>query len=311
MLISLLLVALGIALLFGGGEMLVDNAKKLAFAFGMSPMAVGLTVVAFATSAPELAAALTANLKGSPDLAVGNAVGSNIANVGLILGLTALFFTLPATTRFVRRELAFMVVVTVVAYPLMLTDLELSRVEGGLMFLILVVFIWLLLRDPDHQTVEVAGEDVSSPVWKSSLGVLIGIGLLVGGAQSLVTGASEIARGMGISERIIGLTMVAIGTSLPELAASLVAGRKGETDIILGNIVGSNIFNILCILGLTALVSPLEVAGAIMTLDYWLMLGLAVMLLAFLTLNRRITHVEGLTLLVAYLGYSVYLFMAG
>ena len=309
MLLSIFLVILGIVLLFGGGEVLVDNAKKLAFSFGMSPMAVGLTVVAFATSAPELAAALTANLKGSPDLAVGNAVGSNIANVGLILGTTALFFTLPATTRFISRELAFMLVVTLICYPLMLSGLTIGRVEGAAMFLVLVLFIWFLLRDPDHQTDEDEADD-GTPIWKSTLGVLIGVGLLVGGAQALVIGASEIARGFGISERIIGLTVIAIGTSLPELAASLVAGRKGETDIIMGNIIGSNIFNLLCILGLTALAAPLQVAEDVMRLDYWMMLGTSLLLLVFLGLTRRLTHIEGFILLTAYVGYSVYLFMA-
>ena len=311
MLLSIFLVVLGIVLLFGGGEVLVESAKKLAFAFGMSPMVVGLTVVAFATSAPELAAALTANLKGSPDLAVGNAVGSNIANIGLILGTTALFFTLPATTRFISRELAFMIVVTLVSYPLMLTDRRLERLEGGFMFLLLALFLWFLLRDPDHQqehAVE-AGDD-EAPIWKSVLGVAFGVALLVGGAQSLVIGASDIARGLGISERVIGLTVVAIGTSLPELAASLVAGRKGETDIIMGNIIGSNIFNLLCILGVTALVSPLQVAEAAVGIDYWMMLGIALLLLAFLGLTRRLTHVEGFALLAVYVGYSVYLFMA-
>lgn len=310
MLLSIFLVVLGIVLLFGGGEVLVESAKKLAFAFGMSPMAVGLTVVAFATSAPELAAALTANLKGSPDLAVGNAIGSNIANVGLILGTSALFFTLPATTRFISRELAFMIVVTLVTYPLMLTDLRLDRLEGGFMFLLLVLFIWFLLRDPDHQQDQEEEVESDTPVWKSVLGVAFGVALLVGGAQSLVIGASQIARDMGISERIIGLTVVAIGTSLPELAASLVAGRKGETDIIMGNIIGSNIFNLLCILGLTSLTSPLLVAEAAVGLDYWMMLGISLLLLLFLGLTRRLTHVEGFFLLLAYVGYSVYLFMA-
>ncbi len=309
MLISFLLVALGIVLLFYGGELLVNNAKKLAFHFGMSPMAIGLTVVAFATSAPELAAAIAANLKGSPDLAVGNAVGSNIANIGLILGITALFFALPATGRFLRREMAFMVFVTVLAYPLMLTSLSLERLEGLFLFAILAVFLWFLLRDPEHQLDFDDGIE-DAPVWKSALGVAFGVALLVGGAQALVIGASDVARSVGISERVIGLTLVAIGTSLPELAASLVAGRKGETDIIMGNIIGSNIFNLLCILGITSVVSPLRVAPEIMSLDYWVMLGLSVLLMIFLGLTGRLYRAEACLLLAAYIGYSVYLFMA-
>ena len=310
MLISFLLVALGIVLLFYGGELLVDNAKKLAFHFGMSPMAIGLTVVAFATSAPELAAAISANLKGSPDLAVGNAVGSNIANIGLILGITALFFALPATGRFLRREMAFMVVVTVLAYPLMLTSLSLERLEGLFLFAVLIAFLWFLLRDPEHQLDFSDDEIEDAPVWKSSLGVAIGVALLVGGAQALVIGASDVARAVGISERVIGLTLVAIGTSLPELAASLVAGRKGETDMIMGNIIGSNIFNLLCILGLTSVVAPLQVASEVMSLDYWVMLGLSVLLMIFLGLTGRLYRTEASLLLSIYIGYSVYLFMA-
>ncbi len=311
MLISLLLVAIGIVLLFYGGELLVDHAKKLAFHFGMSPMAIGLTVVAFATSAPELAAAVAANLKGSPDLAVGNAVGSNIANVGLILGITALFYTLPATGRFLRREMAFMIVVTVLCYPLMLTSLALERLEGFVLFAILIGFIWFLLRDPEHQVVGLEeGQIEEAPVWKSALGVAFGIALLVGGAQALVIGASDMARAVGISERVIGLTLVAIGTSLPELAASLVAGRKGETDIVMGNIIGSNIFNLLCILGLTSVVAPLQVAAEVMRLDYFVMLGISVLLMVFLGLTGRLYRAEAFALLSIYIGYSVYLFMA-
>ena len=309
MLLSLVLVALGVGLLFYGGEVLVESAKKLAFHFGMSPMAIGLTVVAFATSAPELAAAITANLKGSPDLAVGNAIGSNIANIGLILGASALFYTLPSTTRFLRREVAFMIVVTLLVYPLMLTHLTLGRFEGLVLFGVLVLFLWFLLRDPEHQLTYGDDEPVDAPVWKSAVGVAIGIGLLVGGAQSLVLGASDIARGIGISERVIGLTLVAVGTSLPELAASLVAGRKGETEIVLGNIIGSNIFNLLCILGLTALVEPLQVAPEMIGFDYWMMLGSAVLVLIFLGLSRRLSRTEGFLLLGTYLAYSVYLFV--
>jgi cation:H+ antiporter len=309
MILSLVLVVLGIGLLYWGGEMLVENAKNMAAHFGMSPMAIGLTVVAFATSAPELAAALAANLQGMPDLAVGNAVGSNIANVGLILGTSALFFALPATTRFIRRELAFMIVVTVVAYPVMLVDLDISRIEGLFFFGVLLVFLRSLLDDPDHQHEYAETVEESVPLWRSTVGVGIGVVLLVGGAQALVIGASDIAREMGVPERVIGLTLVAIGTSLPELAASLAAGRKGEVDIVMGNIVGSNIFNLLCILGLTAVVSPITVSPEIIRTDYWMMFGTSVLLLIFLATAKRLSRVEGLVLLALYVGYSIYLYL--
>ncbi|MEO1086034.1 MAG: calcium/sodium antiporter [Acidobacteriota bacterium] len=308
MLISVLLIAVGIAGLYLGGEVLVTNAKRLAHFFGMSPMAIGLTVVAFATSAPELAAAITANLRGAQDLAVGNAVGSNIANVGLILGVTAMFFVLPAAARFIKRELAFMVVVSIMLYPVLLTGAEISRLEGLGLFLLLVLFLWRLLSDPDHQQdyAEDSIEDV--PLWRSSLGVVFGISLLVGGAQMLVIGASDIALQIGISERVIGLTLVAIGTSLPELAASLAAGRRGEVDMVMGNVVGSNIFNLLCILGLTALIEPLAVAPGILQLDYWMMLGTSLLLVVFLLTSKKLSRIEGIVLLSIYLGYTVFLF---
>ncbi|MCG8458674.1 MAG: calcium/sodium antiporter [Holophagales bacterium] len=309
MLLSFLFLAAGIGLLFFGGEMLVDNAKKVAGHFGMSPMAIGLTVVAFATSAPELAAALAANLQGMPDLAVGNAVGSNIANVGLILGASALFFTLPSTGRFIQRELAFMLAITVVAYPVMLTGLIIGRVEGLFFFALLVMFLHTLLRDPGHQRDHEEEQIPDAPLWKSILGVSIGVALLVLGAQALVIGASDIARGLGIPERVIGLTLVAVGTSLPELAASLAAGRKGEVDMVMGNIVGSNIFNLLCILGLTALVRPISVAPEVIGLDYWMMFGTSALLLVFLLISRRLSRIEGLLLLAAYVGYSIYVYL--
>ncbi|MDA8019617.1 MAG: calcium/sodium antiporter [Thermoanaerobaculia bacterium] len=304
------LVVLGIALLYFGGELLVNHAIALARRFGVSSMVIGLTVVAFATSAPELAAAMTANLLGSPDIAVGNAVGSNIANVGLILGFSALFFTLPAAPRFVRREVAFMVLVSAVMYPIFATRLLIGRLEGLFLFALLIMFLRTLIRDPaSAQSYEEADEEPLTPAWKSWLGVGIGIALLVGGADALVEGASTLAREAGVPERVIGLTLVALGTSLPELAAGFVAGKKGEADLVMGNIVGSNIFNLLCILGLTATVSPISVAPAILTLDIWVMLGSSVLLMIFLFWRKRLTRVEGGVLLAGYVAYTVFLFV--
>lgn len=310
-LLPVLLVLLGIGLLYWGGETLVTGSIALARHFGLSSMVIGLTVVAFATSAPELAAAMTANLLGAPDIATGNAVGSNIANVGLILGGAALFFTLPATGRFVRRELAFMVLVTVVTYPIMLRGLEINRIEGLILVLLLVFFLYTLIKDPSSQVVyEVDDEVREMPPWRSALAVAFGVALLVGGANALVHGATEIALALGVPERVIGLTLVALGTSLPELAASLAAGRKGEADLVMGNIVGSNIFNLLCILGVTALVAPIRVAPQVVGLDFWVMLGLSLLLIAFLHWRGRLSRIEGGVLLVIYVVYIVYLYVA-
>lgn len=310
-LFPLFLVVVGIVLLYFGGELLVNHAIHLARRFGVSSMVIGLTVVAFATSAPELAAAMTANLLGSPDIAIGNAVGSNIANVGLILGFSAMFFTLPAARRFVRREVAFMVLVSVVMYPILATSLSIGRAEGFFLFGLLIVFLWTLIRDPgsaQHYDEE-PGDGPLPPAWKSWLFVAVGVGLLVGGADALVEGASDLATQAGVPERVIGLTLVALGTSLPELAAGFVAGKKGEADLVMGNIVGSNIFNLLCILGLTALVKPIDVAPAVLTVDFWMMLGTSVLLMVFLFWRKRLTRIEGAVLLTAYVAYTVFLFL--
>ncbi|MEM1203161.1 MAG: calcium/sodium antiporter [Acidobacteriota bacterium] len=310
-LLSILMVIAGVGLLYWGGEVLVDSSISMARHFGVSALVIGLTVVAFATSAPELAAAITANLRGSPDIAVGNVVGSNIANVCLILGLTSVFFTLPANRRFIRRELAFMIVATIVVYPVMLRELVINRVEGFFLFVALVWFLRTLLTDPGHQVAQVDEEGPSGvvvPLWHSGLGVTWGLVLLIVGAQLLVLGASDIARSFGVEERVIGLTIVAFGTSLPELAAALAAGRKGEGDLVLGNIVGSNIFNLLCILGLAALVAPIPVAQQIMRVDYWVMFGTSLMLLVVLAVRGRLGGATGGTLLVLYVAYSTYLF---
>ena len=310
--ISLLMVAVGIALLYWGGEVLVDNAIAMARSFGVSAMVIGLTVVAFATSAPELAAAITANLRGAPDIAVGNVVGSNIANVCLILGVTGLFFALSTDRRFIRREMAFMMVATIFVYPLMLVGLEIDRFEGAILFAGLLWFLRTLLTDDQHQVSheEIDEEAEPLPMWRSSLGVALGIVLLVGGAQLLVLGASDIARALGIEERVIGLTVVALGTSLPELAAALAAGRKGEADLVLGNIVGSNIFNLLCILGLTALVAPISVAAEVTRIDYWVMFATSLLLMIFLATRHRISRPEAVVLSTIYVTYTVYLYLA-
>ena len=312
MLTSILLLALGIALLYWGGEVLVTNAIRLAVAFGVTPMVIGLTVVAFATSAPELAATLTAAFRGVPDIAIGNVLGSNVANLALILASSALFYPLVVEARFLRREVAFMIFVSVLLYPVMLTDLQVGRVEGTLFFVLLLFFIRTLLKDPDNAAPpELEDEDLSEPppVWRSSLGVALGVGLLVGGAQALVIGASDIAISLGVPERVVGLSVVAFGTSLPELAASIAAARQKQGDLVLGNIVGSNIFNILCILGLTPIVHPIAVNPTVLVLDFWVMLGVSVLLALMLFNGRKLVRWEGAFLLAIYFGYMGYLFV--
>lgn len=309
--LAIFLLILGIALLYGGGELLVDNSIRLAKKFNISNMVVGLTVVAFGTSCPELATSMAAALTGSPDIAIGNAFGSNLANLGLILGLSALIMPFTVTVAFLRREVGFMIFSTVLVYPLMVTG-RLNRLEGLVLVLLLIGFIYVLLRDPGAQDEHmVHAEDLERaprPVWLASLGVAVGVGLLVGGAEALVEGGRYVAQVFGISERVIGFTIVAFGTSLPELAASIVAARRGEGDIVMGNLVGSNIFNLLCILGLTALVVPIPVSPESMRLDFWMMLGVSVLLLVLLLSNKRLVRSEGMLLMAIYLAYVGYLF---
>ncbi|MEM7356010.1 MAG: calcium/sodium antiporter [Acidobacteriota bacterium] len=316
MLFAILQVLLGIGLLYAGGELLVDNSIRLAKRFGVSSLVIGLTVVAFATSAPELAATITAALQGVPDIAIGNVLGSNVANLGLILGTAALVFPLSTTLRFIRREVAFMVFVTILVYPAMATGLYLSRVEGFLLLLMLGIFIATQLRETSGKGEAADSEAADDTDNDRAVGLLllliaVGVGLLVGGAQALVGGAKVIATALGVPDRVIGLTVVALGTSLPELAAAVVAARRHEGDLVLGNVIGSNIFNLLCILGITTLVHPIRVAPEALQLDYWVVLGISILVLLALAFQRRLGRVEGALLLAVYLGYSIYLFVAG
>lgn len=309
---DLLFIAVGIALLYLGGEFLVRNSSHLAQAWGLSPMVVGLTVVAFGTSAPELAASLTAALQGSPEIALGNIVGSNIANIALILALTALIFPLRTQANFLKREMPFMMGAAALLMLMLMFGI-LGHVGGAVLVVLLGGYLWILLRAPEKPEVqaefseEYAVEEPRSP-WIAILGALVGLGLLVGGAQLLVTGATSLARGFGVPELIIGLTLVAVGTSLPELATSIIAALKRESDIALGNIVGSNIFNILGILGITTLVEPIVVPYTAVALDLWVMLGLSVLLFPFLMTGLRLGRREGGVLLVLYLFYVAYLY---
>jgi len=311
---NLLLILLGIALLYLGGELLVRNASRLAQSWGISPLVIGLTIVAFGTSAPELAASLTASLRGSPEIALGNVIGSNSANIALILAITTIVYPLRGRAEFLRREMPIMVGTAVVLVAMLLGGVV-DRVEGAVLVLLLGGYLGLLLRGREKPDVEAefaqeyAGGNDGPPAWLSVLGALFGLVLLVAGAQALVTGATAIARGLGVPELIIGLTLVAIGTSLPELATSIVAALKRESDIALGNIVGSNVFNILGILGVTAMVRPIAVPFGDVVVDLAVMLGFSLLLVPFLMTGLRLSRREGGVLLVLYLTYVAYLYV--
>ena len=251
-------ILLGIGLLYFGGEWLVANASRLAQRLGWSPLVVGLTVVAFGTSSPELAAALAAVFAGSPTIVIGNVIGSNSANIGLILGLSALLRPIETEARFLRRELPFMIGTGILVFPLF-HDGRLSRLEGLGLLALLAIYLGVLFREGEQPTspeIEAEFEEETAqpaqPMAPTVLGIAAGTAMLVFGARFLVDGAVAIALWAGLSERVIGLTLVAFGTSLPELAACLVASHRGHGEIGLGNLVGSNVFNVLAVLGVTS-----------------------------------------------------------
>jgi cation:H+ antiporter len=310
---DLLLILLGVALLYAGGEALVRGASALGRILGLTPMVIGLTVVSFGTSSPELAASLTAVLQDSPAVSFGNIVGSNIANLGLVLGATAAIWPLAVAAKFLQREMPFLVLISLSMFWLV-RDGAVDQPEGLVLVVVLAVYLLLLTRktvETEEVTAEFAREYGTAKLgvaW-SLFVVVVGIGLLILGANSLIHGAVGVARSLGVSERVIGLTVVAFGTSLPELAACIVAAVKREGDIVLGNLIGSNIFNILFILGVTATVRPLEVETELVRLDLAVMLVLTLVVWGFLATGRRLVRWEGVVLFAGYCGYAAWLFL--
>lgn len=310
-----LLGGVGLTLLFLGGEALVRGAAALALRLGLSPLAVGLTVVAFGTSTPELVVSLDAAFAGVPDIAVGNVIGSNIANVTLILGVAMLFGPAGVVARTVRVDAPLVVLVSVVMV-LMLGDGTVSRVEGIALVAALCAFTGITLfqgrNEPAavKQEFEAAVDGPSHTVLFSVLLVLAGLGGLVLGGQLFLNSAVELARALGVTEAVIGLTVVAVGTSLPELITSVVAALRGQGDIAIGNVLGSNMFNVLGILGVTAVVLPLQpggITGATLTV----LVGSAVVVAAMAVTGRRITRLEGGVLVAGYMVYTVWLVRGG
>ncbi len=308
--VSIFFLILGIGLLYLGGELLVRNASSLATRLGISPLVIGLTVVAFGTSAPELAATLASALNGASDLAIGNVIGSNIANIALILATAALIYPLSAGKLFLKRDFPVMMAVSLLLIPFMLDGIV-TRLEGGILVALLIVYlVYLLKYDRDQLAPDDLPLEPKQPLWQSLILVAVGIGLLVLGARLLVIGAIDIATRLGVPEAVIGLTVVAFGTSLPELASSIVAASKKQSDIILGNIIGSNIFNILAITGITSLIHPLAEPFAEIRLDIFIMLGFSLALLPLFIMGTkgRLGRIPGGLLLTGYIVYIILLF---
>ncbi len=321
--LTLVLFVVGIVLLVGGAELLVRGASKLALAAGISPLVIGLTVVAYGTSAPELAVSVQSSFLGQPDIAIGNVVGSNIANVLLILGLSATVIPLVVSLQLIRFDVPLMIGVSVFLLLLGL-DGHLGRLDGVLLFGGAVVYSAWLIRQSRKETRQAASAAVSAadsaapteaPArfgWVGSVVLVVaGLGLLVLGSRWLVDGAIAFARLFGVSELIIGLTVVSVGTSLPEIATSVIASVRGERDIAVGNVVGSNIFNILSVLGLASIVAPagVPVSSTAIHFDLPVMIVVALACLPIFFTGHRIDRWEGILFLSYYGAYTLYLIL--
>ena len=291
--------ALGLAGLFFGGDWLVKGASGIARHYRVPPLVIGLTIVGFGTSAPELLVSLDAALRGAPGIAIGNVVGSNIANILLILGVAALIGPLVAPFARLRRDLAWMVAAALVTVPVFWSG-HVGRIEGTLLVLGIAIYILMNLRQAGSEP-EV--DEVLPPLWRAAAFTLVGLAVVLVGAQLLVDSATELARHAGISEAVIGLTIVAVGTSLPELATSVVAAMRGEREIALGNVVGSNVFNVFSILGITALVSPIPVEPRFLSFDVPAMCVVSLLLVALLWRNGGLGRISGALLLALYAIY--------
>ena len=327
MTLNLLMLVLGLTLLLGGGDLLVRGASALAASFGISPLVVGLTVVAFGTSAPELSVNLMAAFQGSSDISFGNIIGSNIANIGLILGISALIRPLAIHGRIISREIPMMLLASILALIAGMDGLlrqapnVFDRSDGLVFLLIFCVFLYTTVGDivsakPDEPFLkEVEGLPVKTSFSKTLANLALfgaGLVLLVFGGKLAVSGAVGVAELLNVPRAVIGLTIIAVGTSLPELVTSGVATWKGQTDIAIGNVVGSNIFNLLFIAGLSATVTPIPVPTAGGWQDLVMMVLLSLFLLPLcLTDRNRVVRWEGALLLTLYLGFNDWRVLAG
>jgi cation:H+ antiporter len=311
--VHLLFLLAGVGLLYLGGEGLVRGGVGLGKKLGMSPLVIGLTIVSCGTSSPELAASLAAAYAGAPAIALGNIIGSNIANLSLVLGFTALVWPLTSSARSLGRDTAVMLAASLGLFWLVRDD-QVTRLEGFVLLAIMAVYLYILLTRGRQERAAAKELETAIPtsragIWRGLLMAVAGTGLLILGAKLLVAGAVGIAQSLGISERVVGLTMVAFGTSLPELAASVVAAVRHHTEIVFGNLIGSNIFNILLILGSTAAVEPLAAPWAVLRIDLLVMLAIAVLGPMLLFSNQRISRWEGGLLVLFYTGYVALLFL--
>ncbi|WP_282073205.1 calcium/sodium antiporter [Polaribacter atrinae] len=309
---SVFYVIIGLILLVVGGEFLVRSSIGLSFKLSISKMVIGMTVVSFATSAPELLVSLQAALDGSPAIALNNVIGSNIANIGLVLGITAIIGPIAVSKDFYKLNWPVMMLFSLVLYYFLWNDNVLTQIEGIILLVGLAVFLFVLIRSARKEDISI--EEVDDSLAEIGYGKIF-IWLLIGGvalyfgSELLVNGAKDIAQNMGVSEGVISITMIAVGTSVPELAASVIAAMKGEKAISLGNLIGSNIFNIASVLGLTAIIKEIPVTEAqILSRDIFWMLGFAavLLLLVFLPKKFALNRFKGVFL---FLGYILFIYL--
>ena len=302
---QLILLVIGFVMLIKGADLFVEGAASIAERFGIPQLVVGLTIVAMGTSAPEAAVSIASALKGSADITVGNVVGSNVLNVLVILGLTAVITMVPVGITTVKYEIPYMILITVLFLGMGITGNKITLVEGVFLWIAFSAYLVYLLFQAKKNKDETQEEN-KKPMWLLFLLTVGGLALVVWGSDVTVDAASNIAKAMGMSERFIGLTIVALGTSLPELCTSVSAATKGKADIAIGNIVGSNVFNILFVVGTTALITPVAFAQNFVV-DTTVAILSGVLLWVAVVLQKGLKRMAGVIMLVAYAGYFVYL----
>ena len=316
MLLPIFAIIGGLLLLIWSADRFVDGAAATARHFGMPQLLIGIVIIGFGTSAPEMIVSALSALNGNPGIALGNAYGSNITNIGLILGLTALVLPLAVNSQVLKQELPVLIFVTALS-AFLIMDGDVLRLDAwillGIFFIYMGWTIWTGLRNRDDSLVHDVKEELQEQEYmslaKALMWVVIGLALLMGSSQLLVWGTVEIARYFGVSDLVVGLTIVAVGTSLPELASSIAAARKNEVDLAVGNIIGSNLFNTLAVVGLAGAIAPMQIEQEVFTRDMPVMSVLTVLLLVFgFGKKGQINRVKGLILLLAYIGYNFYLF---
>lgn len=313
MFINILYILLGLALLVKGGDYLVDGSVAIAERAGLTKMVIGLTVIGFGTSMPELLVSAQSALVGNSGIAIGNVVGSNISNIALILGLTALVHPIPALRTTLRRDMPFMLLACFLFVGVAMGFGTIGRIPGLLFLIMLICFVFYQVQSARkehkaecnlHHESEVEAVKPMA-LWKALILVVVSFAGMVLGANLLVKGGSDIASQLGVTDRIIGLTIVAVGTSLPELFASVMAAIKGETDMAIGNIIGSVTFNVLSVIGVSAAISPIHEAAVGFGFDYLLMVALGSILWFFLRTQNKLARWEGAILVIIYVAYLI------